>query len=332
MQKKTKLFLGGAMMALMLFLSGCARKATTTGHLKPPTGFFYGSIYKYFGIPIQHLMNWLAGLLGGSGNAYGWAIIIITFVVRLILLPLMLNQSKKMTEQQEKMRVLQPQLNLIQEQQKKATTTEEKSQLSSLMMQVYQKNGTSMMPSLGCLTLIIQLPIFSGLYMAIEYSAKISASHFFGFNLGKSSLTITIVATLFYLAQGYLSMYHMAPEQKKQMQTTLLMSPLITFFISLFAPAGLALYFLVGGIIIVIQQAITTFIITPQIKRRIDANLKEHPVVEVVTPETFAHPDVTPNSTADNGSAGTAKESQAEISHEENRKRNAGKQQHHPHA
>jgi Preprotein translocase subunit YidC len=69
------------------------------------------------------------------------------------------------------------------------------------------------------------------------------------------------------------------------MQTMILMSPMMTFFISLISTAALALYFLVGGIVILIQQLITNYVITPKIRKRTDEELEKNPVKVVVTKE-----------------------------------------------
>ncbi|SON65609.1 Membrane protein chaperone oxaA (fragment) [Latilactobacillus sakei] len=114
------------------------------------------------------------------------------------------------------------------------------------------------------------------------------------------------------------------------MQTTVLMSPAITFFISLFAPAGLALYFLAGGMIMIIQQMITTFIIMPRVKKRIDQEIKEKPIVTVVTKDMFTkkaaakatETPVTPETTHTNKATMPS----------ETGKRNSGKQRHKPQA
>ncbi len=316
-------------MTVTFFLAGCVPQKMSS-HPKVPTGLIYGSSYKYIAVPLQHIMERIADVFGGI-NGYGWAIIIITFVVRMILLPLMLNQSNKMTAQQEKTRRLKPQLDIIQEQQKAATTPEEKAELSQLMMKVYKENDSSMMPSLGCLTLLIQLPIFSGLYQAIQYSPEISSSHFFGIGLGSPNIIITVIATLLYVGQSALSLVGMPAEQKKQMQTTVLMSPAITFFISLFAPAGLALYFLAGGIIMVIQQLITTFIIMPRVKKRIDQEIKEKPIVTVVTKEMFTQ-KATVKPAADVTETPTETSNPTVATPKVAGKRNSGKQRHKPQA
>ena len=84
MKKKKIGILAGMFLTVSLFLGGCVQR-TSSG--KP-----YGFIYDYLAVPTQHLLKWLANLLGGS---YGGAIVVITIVVRFLLLPLMLVQVKK---------------------------------------------------------------------------------------------------------------------------------------------------------------------------------------------------------------------------------------------
>lgn len=270
--------------SLGLFLTACAQKSTTTP--KPPTGFF-GMFYNVIGKPLQHVMEWIASGLH-TDNAYGISILLITLVVRLVLLPAMLRQQKNMTASQEKTKILKPQLDIIQKQMKKpGISQEETMHLNQLMQDVYKKNGTSMIPSMGCLTLLIQLPIFSGLYQAVAYSPEISKSTFFGIQLGHSSLIITFIATFFYLGQSWVMLQGVSADQRKTMQTSALISPIMTFVFCLMYNAGLGLYFLAGGVIILIQQLIVTYIITPGIRRRLDAEIEKNPPVIVVDEHTF---------------------------------------------
>lgn len=272
------------MIVLSLVITGCAQR--TGAALHAPQSGPYGWIYKWIGTPFQNLILATAKAIGGK-NAYAWGIIIISFVVRLVLLPLSLNQQYKSTAQQEKMRAVQPQLKLIQEKQKEAKDPATQQKISSLMMEVYKKNNLSLTGGLGCLPLLLQMPVLIGIYQAVQYSKEIGAATFLSIPLGKSSMVITIIATLFYVVQGFMSLQIVPQEQRKQMQTMLLMSPMMTFFISMISSAALALYFLVGGIIIVIQQLITNYIIMPKIKREADERLKHNPVTVVVTEESL---------------------------------------------
>ncbi len=276
----------GSLGLMTMLLTACSSSKAL--YKNPPTGFLYGSFYKYIGVPIQHLLDWLANIFGSvNGSGYGIAILVITLVVRLVLMPSMLKQQRNMTESQEKAKVLKPQLTLLQRAGKVATDQAESMRINGLMQDVYKKNGSKMIPSMGCLVLLIQLPIFSGLYQAVAYSEDIYKSVFFGIKLGTPSLLVTLLATALYLVQGGMTLITAAPEQRKTMMSMTLFSPLFTFMISINAPAGLALYFFGTGLIMVVQQAILTFGIIPSIRKRLDAQFAETPVVEVVTPDMF---------------------------------------------
>lgn len=268
-------------------VSACAQTgANSNGVIKPPSGGPYAFVFQYIGRPIQRLIEWTAQTIGGN-NGFALGIIIISFVVRLILLPLSLNQSYKATTQQEKMKAIQPQLKLIQDKQNEVTDPAVKQQISQLMMQVYKENNMSLVGGIGCLPLLIQMPFMMGIYQAVQYSQEIGSATFFSIPLGKSSIIIAIIATLFYVAQSYLAAQMIPVEQRKQQQTMLFMNPVITFFISMVSSAALGLYFLVGGIIILIQQLIVNYIVTPKVRKTIDKNLAENPVKEVVTEESI---------------------------------------------
>ncbi|WP_461243289.1 membrane protein insertase YidC [Secundilactobacillus muriivasis] len=319
MKSKRKLQLGLALPALLLLLSGCVRR-TKSG--KP-----YGMVYDYLAVPGQHVMEWLAHLLNHS---YGWAIIVVTVVVRMVLLPLMVKQLRSSTVQQEKMSAIRPHMLKIQKRQKEAATQEEQAAAGQQMMQLYKDNGISMTGGIGCLPLLIQMPIFAALYAAIQYSPELSSSSFMGIPLGKPSILLAILSFVVYLLQGYLSMIGMPPEQKKQMRITLVISPVFILFITMRAPAGLGLYFFIGGIFACIQTLIIN-LYRPRIRREIEAEMKKNPP-KIVEEAPVAEPATA--TTTDDAAATTASQpSQASTTNttNRNRNRNAGKQQHHPH-
>lgn len=327
MKKRLKQVLGIILLlTVVLTLSACSQHGFGAAN-KPPSGGPYGFIFKYLGVPFQNLMLYTSRTIGGA-ESYAWGIIIISFVVRLLLLPLSLIQQKKATVQQEKLKVIQPQMKLIQEHQKKAKTPEEQTAISQLMMKVYSQNNIKLTGGIGCLPLLLQLPIFVAIYQAVQYSPEISRATFWGAPLAKPNVIIAVVATIFYVIQAWMQSRTLPAEQKQQMQMMLLMNPAITFFISITYSAALALYFLIGGIIIVIQQAINDYIVTPRVRQQVDADLKAHPIVTVVTEDTFkdlAQKYQTTQSTAANSQV----DKQLAQQHQRNRQRNAGKQQHH---
>ncbi len=291
-----------ALAALALILSGCVQ----TKNGKP-----YGFVYDYLAIPGQHVMDWLANIFGGS---YGWAIIILTVIVRMVLLPIMVKQMRDATVQQEKVSMIRPQMTALQKQQKAAKTQEEQQAASQAMMALYRNNGISMTGGIGCLPLLIQMPIFAALYAAIRYSPELSKAVFFTIPLGHSSWILAVLSFLSYLLQGYLSLLGMPEEQKKQMRFTLFLSPVMILFFTISSPAGLGLYFFVGGLFACLQTLIINFY-RPRIRKEITEKMKSQPAP--VQP-VISKP-VTP----------AAKQASVQKTSQKNRNRNAGKQQHH---
>ncbi|KRL06712.1 60 kDa inner membrane protein [Liquorilactobacillus hordei DSM 19519] len=217
------------------------------------------------------------------GGSYGWAIIAITFIVRMLLMPLMLKQARGATIQQEKMASVRPQMADIQERQKNASSAEEKTAISQEMMALYRENGISMTGGIGCLPLLIQMPIFAALYAAIQYSPELSKTSFMGINLGNPSIILAVLTVIIYGLQAYLSLLGVAPEQKKQMQSMLFITPIMLGGMTFVSPAGLGLYFFVGGIFACLQTILVNAM-RPKIRAEVEAELKKNPPKKVVTP------------------------------------------------
>lgn len=90
-------------------------------------------------------------------NNYGWAIIIFTIIIKMVVLPLTIKSQKAMKKQQK----IQP---VIMELQEKYKNDQEK--LQTEMMKIYRENDISMTG--GCLPMLIQMPILIGLYQVIQ--------------------------------------------------------------------------------------------------------------------------------------------------------------------
>ena len=274
MKKLNKYLLTGSLLSVMLFLSGCM----STDKQGNPKGF----IYEFLVVPTQDLILWLADTFNGS---YGFAIIIITLIVRIIILPLNLSQSRKSLAQQERTAVIKPELDVIQAKQKAAQTNEEKAIAQQELMSLYKDNNMSMLGGIGCLPLLIQMPIFTAMFQAIRLSEPIATSTFIGINLGTRNIPLAIAAGLIYLVQAYVSMIGISPEQKKQMKTMMYMNPIMILMFTISSPAGLGLYWLVGGFFGVFQTLLTNFYYKPKIQAEIAEEMKNRPKKERVIKE-----------------------------------------------
>jgi YidC/Oxa1 family membrane protein insertase len=210
-------------------------------------------------------------------GAYGVAIIVLTICIRLILAPLqqfqLVTQRKTMVEQ----RKLAPQVAELRKKYKKDPT-----KLNAETMKLYQEHGVNPLGGLvGCLPLIVQLPILTALYYVFQAFAK--AGHppqpfLFISNLNDNPnhhllipglpipipafLVFPLLAALTTLVQS--RMLQMPPavnptdqeQQTQQMQRTMVwLSPLMIGYFALNVPAGLGLYWFVGNCVSIIQQS-----------------------------------------------------------------------------
>lgn len=245
----------GFIASAALFLSGCVR-LDDAGN---PGGWFYNLLV----VPTQEIITWLASFIDGN---YGWAIVIFTILIRLIILPLSLKQQKAATLQQSKMKAIEPVTKEIQDDLKNAKNQEQQMEYQRELQEVYKDVGISLVGGMGCLPLLIQLPIISMVYSALRYSPDMAGATFMGQALDERSVLFAIIVGIVYLAQAFFMVKGMPEEQKKQMILTSLMSPIMIFIFSLSTPGGIALYWLVSGIFATFQSLYTSTILKPRLE------------------------------------------------------------------
>lgn len=278
MNKMKKWLLGTGLLSLVVFLSGCVRMGSDG---KPDTS---GIVYRFLVVPLESFLEWMVQNFNWS---YGLAIIVLTIIVRLIIMPLGINQSKKSLIQTEKMQSIKPQVDAAQAKLKEASTPEEQMEAQREMQAVYKENNVSMMGGIGCLPLLIQMPIFSALYYTARFSTGIQNSTFLGIDLAKPSYVLVVFVGVAYLLQSYISLIGVPEEQKKTMRSMMIASPLMIVFMTFSSPAGVGLYWVVGGIFSCVQTFITNVLMRPRIKAQIKEDLAKNPPKQVVTPQTM---------------------------------------------
>lgn len=138
---------------------------------------------------------------------------------------------------------------------KEAKTKEEQMQYQQEMMALYQKHGVNPL-NMGCLPMLIQMPIIMGLYFSILYSADVKSHMFLWFSLGSPDIVMTIIAGIVYLVQARVSLWTVPEQQKKQMKMFIYISPIMIVFISMSSMAALPLYWSVSGALLILQTYI----------------------------------------------------------------------------
>ena len=291
--------------AMLLVLTGCVQVDKATG--KP-----IGPVWDFLGAPMGEAIKYFAT---DKGLGFGVAIIIVTIIVRLIILPLGIYQSWKATLHSEKMNALKHVLEPHQTRLKEATTQEEKLEAQQALFAAQKEHGISMFGGVGCFPILIQMPFFSAIYFAAQHTEGVSEASFLGIALGSPSWILIACAGVLYYVQSLLSLHGVEDEtQREQLKKMIYMSPMMIVMFSIFSPASVTLYWVVGGFMMILQQFIVNYIIRPKLRKKVREEYAENPPKASKT--SAARKDVTPESAAVISTSAKKK----------NKKRNSGKQ------
>lgn len=291
--------------AMLLVLTGCVQVDKSTGL---PTG----PVWDFLGAPMGEAIKYFAN---DQGLGFGVGIIIVTIIVRLIILPLGIYQSWKATLHSEKMNALKHVLEPHQTRLKEATTQEEKLEAQQALFAAQKEHGISMFGGVGCFPILIQMPFFSAIYFAAQHTEGVAQASYLGIPLGSPSWILIACAGVLYYVQSLLSLHGVEDEtQREQLKKMIYMSPLMIVMFSVFSPASVTLYWVVGGFMMILQQFIVNYIIRPKLRKKVREELAKNPPKASKTSAT--RKDVTPESAAVISTSNKKK----------NKKRNSGKQ------
>ena len=199
--------------------------------------------------PIENLLQFVLGGLYNINSmfglvSYGYAIILLTIIVKFLLYPLTVKQVKSMKAMQE----IAPKMKKIQEKYKDNPQV-----MQQKVAALYQEAGVN--PLAGCLPLLVQMPILMGMYYSLynlEYPSADAAQFLWLPSLSEADpyyiLPVLNVLTTFYQTRQTSDM------SNPQMKMMMLIMPLFIGFISLTFPSGLVLYWVVMNICQILQQ------------------------------------------------------------------------------
>ncbi|MEK4568973.1 membrane protein insertase YidC [Bacillus altitudinis] len=240
-----------------------------------------GFFHHYFVQPFSELIIWLANFFHDD---YGLSIMFVTLIVRLLIFPLFANQFKKQRVMQEKMALVKPQIDQIQSKLKKTKEPEKQKELQMEMMKVYKDNNVNPL-AMGCLPMLIQIPIVLGFYSAIRSTPEIATHSFLWFNLGQTDLLVAILAGAMYFLQFYVTQ-KFAKQSGTQTEAALkqakimgMIFPVMMLFLSINAPAALPLYWMTSGLLLTIQTIILN-VMYQKSKTKAAANDSINPAAE----------------------------------------------------
>ncbi len=181
---------------------------------------------------------------------YGWAIVLITIGINMVMFPLKVKSMRAM----QKMQKVAPEIKSIQEKYKKYSMRDpRKAEMNKEVMAVYSREGIN--PLGSCWPMLIQMPIWMGLYAMLAYTIELRHAPWLGWVHDLSArdpyyLLPIIVAGTMYLVQKMTPTPGMDPAQAKMMG----LMPLMMGGMFAWSPSGLQLYILASNLVAIAQQ------------------------------------------------------------------------------
>lgn len=197
----------------------------------------YGWVY-IFATPLF----WLLVQIYAFVQNWGWSIVLLTLSLKVVLYPLTRASYKSMA----RMKALTPKMAKLKEQ-----YGDDKAKLQQATMAMYREEKVN--PVGGCLPMLLQIPVFIGLYWALLGSVELRQAHFLWINdLSRPDpyyiLPAVLAVTMF--LQTFLNPPAADPVQQKMMR----IMPLAFSVMFFFFPAGLVVYWLVNNVLSMSQQ------------------------------------------------------------------------------
>ncbi len=213
--------------------------------------------------PLTRFFAWLLHELYVFIPNYGVVIILITVLVRLVTAPLLGRQMRSMKAMSTQMQSLKPKLDAIKEK-----YGDDRQKMSEETMKAYREAGVNPLGMLGgCLPLLLQFPVFIGLFYALQSSIDLRQAPFFGWitdlsvpealftipglELPLRVLPLIMGATMF-LQQKLTPQTSMDPAQQQMMMTIM---PIMFTVLFYQFPSGLVLYWMVSNVLAIAHQA-----------------------------------------------------------------------------
>lgn len=198
--------------------------------------------------PISDLFQVILEYFFSLTNSWGWAIILLTVLIKMVLFPTMIKQVQAMN----KMKVIQPKLKEIQDKYYKTNPEE----YQRRTMELYQKEKIN--PFSGCLPLLIQLPILFAIFRLLQnpdYIANvIKDASFLGLFLlkDKGNIPLAVLSGVTTFFQQKLTTPTTAGNDQTKMM--LYIMPIMFGFFTYQVNAGIGLYWVVSNLVGIAQQ------------------------------------------------------------------------------
>ncbi len=199
--------------------------------------------YGWFTFIAKPMFTFLQFIQSYVGN-WGWSIVILTIIIKLLLYPL----SYKGMVSMQKLKELAPKMKEIQ-----AKYKDDKQRQSAAMMELYKKHGAN--PMGGCLPLLLQIPVFFAIYRVLLNAIELKGAEWILWINDLAEMDPWFVLPILMGISMYIQQRITPNTMQDEMQKKIFqMLPIIFTFFFLWFPAGLTLYWFVNNVFTIVQQ------------------------------------------------------------------------------
>jgi len=199
--------------------------------------------------PLFLSLHWLNDNMTGN---WGWAIVLATVIINVLMLPLRFSQLRS----SQKMAMLQPELQTIQARYKGLSMKDpRKAKQNEEMMALYQKHGIN--PMGGCVPLLLQMPFFIAFFKVLSVAIELRGAQWLWVtDLSQPETTlIRILPVGMLVTQIFMQkMTPAASPDPSQQRMMMIMMPIMLTVMFYGASSGLVLYWLTGNVVGIVQQ------------------------------------------------------------------------------
>lgn len=193
--------------------------------------------------PISAPLFWLLGKIHIIVGNWGWAIIFLTMLIKLVFFPLSAASYKSMA----KMKNLAPRMKTLKER-----YGDDKQKYQQAVMEFYKKEKIN--PMGGCLPIVVQIPVFIALYWVLLESVELRQAPW-AFWIKDLSTKDPYFILPILMGVSMFVQQRLNPPQADPMQQKIMMAlPIVFTFFFLYFPSGLVLYWVVNNVLSIAQQ------------------------------------------------------------------------------
>ena len=198
----------------------------------------YGWLY-ILAAPLFWILKFIHGIVGN----WGWAIILLTILIKLVFYPLNHKAGRSMAQ----MKVLGPKMEKL-----KQLYGDDRQKLNQAMMELYRTEKIN--PLGGCLPIVVQIPVFIALYWVLLASIELRHAPWLGWIHDLSAPDPFYILPVIYAVSMFVQT-KLNPQPADPVQAKVMLAmPIVFSIFFLFFPSGLVLYWVVQNLLSIAQQ------------------------------------------------------------------------------